>query len=673
MAKDIILVAYANDADQSLGKVEEEANEIVRILTTGNGDEVEVHLMADASLQKIWKFFENHHDRIIAFHFAGHGNGTAIFLAGGQEAAIEGLSGLLRQAPKLRFVFLNACATKGLVEYLHRAGVRSVIATSVAIEDDAAFDFAIHFYSPLSNFWTIGRSYEFARSFLCTRPGLAYAFLEETAPFTPVPHQLADDSDALPWGIYYNPAFDPKKDGDEDLISSLADWTLPDSTAKLEAPANYDPNYNLIELIAGNAVQIADKLDASTVAAAQQDPDKYPDVNDLIRLRNLYKDQKAGDAENLVPLADIIIRLLPYPLGVLLRRMMTIRADMQQVTEAEDYLSMLQTQINLYQTLLRLYSYTMLSSLWDMIEKQGVSPAVPQDVPPIEALPDLTEKVLESSNSNSKKGVRINKGQRNYLDNFLQLDAKTREEFDYASFTRVIREILENNTPSPFIQEYENVKQGFENREGFYHSHLFIQGLKLKLRHDKVHELLYPGLCSRMEEELINVFKTVFFILRYKLVVVKDIEFVKGRYPPGASYQHRRIFLHRVNDSPLSEEEFSSTSHTDSYSVLFIRGRDDLNDYISLSPFVIDKNALTGDGSSKLYFFSHSTKNAHVFECLDDPRSIIRIDNEQFEYLDGLKRTRYELKKIQRRFLGIKEQFEAFKKKVQTLQFTDHE
>jgi hypothetical protein len=637
MSKDVFLIAYANDQDNPIEKVKAEAEVIQDLLKKNNEGEIEVHLIPDANVEKIWHFFEQHYSRIIAFHFAGHANGSGIFLDKDQQATTAALAGLMMQAKKMKFVFLNGCATKPLVTYLHKAGVQSIIATSSAINDVTAYDFAVHFYSPLSSYWTIGAAFNFAKSFVITRPENARSFLTGLSRQIGIPLDVEENGE-LPWGIYYNPAFNVEKDGDEDLIKELADWTLPDSVAPLDAPANYDPNYDLIETIAANTSLIADKLEPGLVEAANKNPQKYPDIIDLISLKNLHEEQVNGEAENIASLANIIIRLLPYPLGVLLRRMVTTSISIQQHKTAEDYYDMLNLQIQLYGTLLRLYSYTMLSSLWDVLEKR-----------------------------NAGATITINRGQLDYLNSFFDIDKGMQEEFDYASFTRVVREILEKNTPHPFISEYENVKQSFEKREEFYQSHLFIQGLKYKLRNDKVNELLYPGLCSRMEKELCNVFNTVFFILRYKLVVIKDIEIIRGRYSSTIGYQHRRTILHQVDES-LSEKELIFTSYTDSYSVLFIRGRDDLKEYLSLSPFIIDKSALTGYGNSMLYFFSHKQNDAYIFECLDDPRNTIPIEEGKFDYLKELNKKPFELKKIENRFLEIKSQFQAFRNQINTLQ-----
>ena len=68
-------------------------------------------------------------------------------------AHAEGLAGLLGDQRGLKLVFLNGCSTLPQVDLLLGAGVPAVIATSHAINDPVARDFAIAFYQAL----TIGR------------------------------------------------------------------------------------------------------------------------------------------------------------------------------------------------------------------------------------------------------------------------------------------------------------------------------------------------------------------------------------------------------------------------------------------------------------------------------------------------------------------------------------
>ena len=53
---------------------------------------------------------------------------------------------------------------------------------------------------------------------------------------------------------------------------------------------------------------------------------------------------------------------------------------------------------------------------------------------------------------------------------------------------------------------------------------------------------------------------------------------------------------------------------TDSNSVILLKSKKDLNEYLNLSPFIIDENALLGEKKSKLFFFSHFDKNSGTYQ-----------------------------------------------------------
>jgi hypothetical protein len=95
-----------------------------------------------------------HRDRIRIFHFSGHAGGQALLFEdeAGQsaQAHASGLADYLGQQRGLVLVFLNGCCTEPQVRRLRAAGVKAVIATTRAIDDQAAADFAEAFYAELA-------------------------------------------------------------------------------------------------------------------------------------------------------------------------------------------------------------------------------------------------------------------------------------------------------------------------------------------------------------------------------------------------------------------------------------------------------------------------------------------------------------------------------------------
>ena len=111
-----------------------------------------------AKLEGISRALLEHRHRIAIFHYAGHADEGRLMLekalgSADGSAHAEGLAGLLGGQRGLKLVFLNGCSTLPQVDLLLGAGVPAVIATSRAINDLVARDFAITFYEAL----TVGR------------------------------------------------------------------------------------------------------------------------------------------------------------------------------------------------------------------------------------------------------------------------------------------------------------------------------------------------------------------------------------------------------------------------------------------------------------------------------------------------------------------------------------
>jgi CHAT domain-containing protein len=102
--------------------------------------------------------------RLTVFHFAGHADGKSLafespdgsVVAVGADAVAQFLGGL----DGLRLVVLNGCSTKNQVRALLDAGVDAVVATSTAVRDDVAREFAHNLYQGLAGSASIAKAFE---------------------------------------------------------------------------------------------------------------------------------------------------------------------------------------------------------------------------------------------------------------------------------------------------------------------------------------------------------------------------------------------------------------------------------------------------------------------------------------------------------------------------------
>ena len=103
-------------------------------------------------------------DRVAIFHYGGHADGYGLLLesAAGRIAAADagGLAAFLGRQRGLKLVFLNGCSTGAQVRGLLEAGVAAVVATSQAIDDAAAVEFAARFYAALGAGAAVQRAFD---------------------------------------------------------------------------------------------------------------------------------------------------------------------------------------------------------------------------------------------------------------------------------------------------------------------------------------------------------------------------------------------------------------------------------------------------------------------------------------------------------------------------------
>ena len=159
----VILLVYANDRVDPSRHLRNLSAEIGLIRDALQPAEqaglCQVLIEANAGADRIFSVFQDprYRSRIAVLHYAGHADEYRLMLesaAGGtpadQGAAhAAGLAAFLGEQRGLQLVFLNGCSTAPQVQGLLDAGCPAVIATSQAIDDGVAMEFAARFYQGL--------------------------------------------------------------------------------------------------------------------------------------------------------------------------------------------------------------------------------------------------------------------------------------------------------------------------------------------------------------------------------------------------------------------------------------------------------------------------------------------------------------------------------------------
>jgi hypothetical protein len=337
--KPVIVLAYSNDQDAYLDMVTRERKNVYKTLMTYHDkDYVQVEKSEHTSIEDFFEIFDRYNNRVALFHYGGHASGSHLQLEGNtgtENANAQGLADLMGLQEGLQLVFLNGCATYGQVEALLDAGVKSVIATSIAVNDVKATEFAEQFYRALAKQASIGQAFRVAKSFLTTKyndNSLIEVKKQKGLQLKRTPKKENSASE-MPWGLYTR---------DETSLN----WKLP--------------------TMAHNQLIVRDASGGGQVGVKNAELNKFfiqtlfkalSEYNDEIQLLLLRAKEKGKMDIRLVRQA--IVDSYPAPIGEQLRKLLA-------GTEINE--ERLRQLVRTYDVTLRLLTFSMFSQLWDAKE-----------------------------------------------------------------------------------------------------------------------------------------------------------------------------------------------------------------------------------------------------------------------------------------------------------------
>jgi hypothetical protein len=103
--------------------------------------------------------------------------------------------------------------------------------------------------------------------------------------------------------------------------------------------------------------------------------------------------------------------------------------------------------------------------------------------------------------------------------------------------------------------------------------------------------------CVEYEEKLTMILQKIAFFAKYRLVSVRDIKVIKPRIHEARF--HHIIDLLNSSDSDFKGHEIDESKFSDSQSVLLMKSIKSFDDYLNLSPLIIDTNSETIDAKEK--------------------------------------------------------------------------
>lgn len=327
---DVICLAFANDRANPLPTLQEEDNNLNKILSPR---QLKQHfiLIRDsyASITSVTNTIAQSKDQLRIFLYSGHAGRDKLLLEG-QAANAEGIAYLLGQCPNLQLVFLNGCSTKGQVYSLLQKGIPVVIATSAPIEDKKANEFSSRFFQAMNDQCSIKEAYELAKGELMAR----YPDVQTDASnILAEPGTQTEDS---LWGIYYMP---------EKAIS--LEWKLNANTPSVVSE-NFVPNEILIDTLMESLSPYREEI------------------------KKMVDDESAGATKSILDKREAILRALPHPVSEQFRKLLVDedpgsggQTFYNQLGEAR-----LQQIIIIYNTMMELLGFTILADLWEVSANQ---------------------------------------------------------------------------------------------------------------------------------------------------------------------------------------------------------------------------------------------------------------------------------------------------------------
>lgn len=593
MSKPVIFLAFSNDRDDYLPLINRERKNIVKTLREHHDNNyIKVEAEAASTLEDIFDFINSYHNQISIFHYGGHAGGTSLRLetaeADNRNANAQGLAQLLGMEENLQLVFLNGCATKPQVRLLLDNGIKAVIATSVPIQDQMATEFAEQFYLALANGSDIQRAFEVTKAFIASK----YNRRQDIQQYRSIVLGEEETSDDLPWGIYIN----------EKLESDLS-WKLPIRTDKTNILKNrfdyesrLDVNDILIDLI----------------------------CEDIAKYNKDLDDELSKEELDIPSIRREIVDSFPTPIGEHLRKLFTRSNDPSKPDDMEQFTIVRLEQLAMtYFTTFQFASFIMLSQLWDIRFKDAA--------------------------------FKINEEYIPDLNRFFSLHKQNYHTFNYAKLILAITDIFDKNKITYFIEELHRIKTVSENQQSdFYQAYIFLQELLEALDRGEIKSADVEGLCLDAETHLGAILREIAFLVKYKLVTIKNIELVKNRHET-ARFRHNQITLNRaltVANTGIAEVGIEFENFTDNKSVIFIKTKEDkVDDFLNLTPFIIDENALNSDYSSKLFMYIFQTEENYYYQFLNNPKDPpLQVSPDNYR--------------------NVKEQFDRFKAEIFGKEYT---
>lgn len=459
MRVETIFLAYANSDTESLTTLKEEDEAIYEMLSPlmlkGS---IIIHRDSKANTDSICYHLAQYKDSIRIFLYSGHAGRDRLLLED-QDANSEGIAHLLSQCPRLQLVFLNGCSTKGQVQSLLDKGIPAVMATSAPIEDHKATDFSKRFFTALKDLNSIEQSFELAKGEIMTKyPGV------ETSMHGALSSWDAEEAEDSLWGLYVG------------NNKEILEWKLPSNVKVQTELKDFEPNV---------------KLFSALVEALTPYVEKFAKIKE-----NEAFGIKTSDGQKY----NLLMASLPHIIsGQLSKVLAPARAGAENLSSFSKLgLRRLQQLIVIYETIMELFSVSMLAQFWEL---------------------QFSEKTINFPKEEVQK-----------INEFIYQSKEERKKYSFGTLILSIRKILESNDIPYFMPELKTFINELYEKPKALEATRFMEDLRTRENIETLETNEAASLCVLAEENLSELLKEIGFLANYMLASVKDISVLKYRH-----------------------------------------------------------------------------------------------------------------------------------------------
>ena len=222
------------------------------------------------------------------------------------------------------------------------------------------------------------------------------------------------------------------------------------------------------------------------------------------------------------------------------------------------------------------------------------------------------------------------------------LTEETFPTYDYIqAFQRILGELRESGI-QPFVEELDDLARLLDQDGELYEAYLFLQSVREQLAQSNPEDIdrTAAGLCADAEFALAQILCRLAFLVKYQMVTVRDIIVFNPRHL-NTMYFHKIGRLNAHADERLfffrKPKQYDAVLESDS--VLLLKNPEDIHEFMSLSPFFIDRNAFRDKSAelTDLYTYAYSKIDTRTgdptFSYLKSSRNLLAAFQNKLDQL----------------------------------------